>query len=142
MMRAVHLTESPRSAQAAKWQNWVTLCAGVVEIILACIPGMISRSALGIVMGIILIAEAVWALVRQRVTWNLTIVSAPAVLMIILGLIPRCLGTTGWLIGVIIIMLVLWHLYELTHPLRPIVGQADENSQPASESTTVENNKK
>lgn len=136
-MRTIHLTESPRSTQAAKWQNWVTLCAGVVEIILACIPGMISRSALGIVMGIILVAEAVWALAKQPVTWNLITVSALAALMIILGLIPHCLGTTGWLIGVIIIMLVLWHLYELTHPLRPIIGQADESSQPAPE-----NNKK
>jgi hypothetical protein len=137
-MRAIHLTDSPRSAQAAKWQNWVTLCAGVVEFILACIPGMISRNALGKVMGVVLIAEAIWALIRQRVTWNLIIVSALAALMIILGLVPHCLGTTGWLIGVIMIVLVLWHLYELTHPLRPIVGQTTESSGSKSQSEKTE----
>ncbi len=121
-MRSVHFTDSPRSAQAAKWQNWVTLCAGIVEFILALIPGMVSRKALGIVMGVLLIIGAIWALTGAYRTSNLVTMTILAVAMIILGLIPHCLGTTGWLIGIIVIALISLHVYELTHPLRAEMG--------------------
>ena len=127
-MRSVHFTDSPRSAQAAKWQNWVTLCAGIVEFILALIPGMVSRKALGIVMGILLIGGAIWALTGAHRTSNLVTLTVLAVAMIILGLIPHCLGTTGWLIGVIVIALIGLHVYELTHPLRAEMGTTAQSA--------------
>lgn len=103
--------DQARIQQAAKWQNWVTMCMGLVLFVLSLIPQMVSNKTLGIVFGLVLIAVGAWAAARPSRVNEIALLVLSA-LLLLFGFLPHMLGTTGWLMGVIVLILSLWYLYE------------------------------